>query len=500
MEYVLSAKDITKKFGGITALDKVSFHMKTGETHCLVGENGAGKSTLGKIISGIYKPTGGSIEIKNKTYTEIDPYLAMKLKIAIVTQELNLMPDLSIAENIYMLEKSSYRNGFLFDRKKIKKKTELLLNQYGIKEFPDVSTKVKNITPAQAQLVEIMKAAATNSDIMIFDEPTTSLAHGEVEKLFNLIRLLKSRGVSIVLVTHRFSEIFEIGELVTVLCDARIVSERIPITELDSNKLIKLMTGRTIRDFYGKKEEYALGNTLISTKNISDGVKIQNISFSARRGEIVGFAGLMGSGRTEIMETIFGIRKLTSGELILNYQKLDSSNIKNRIKQGIVMVPEDRKQKGLAVNLSIKSNINHVNTNLKKGFWIHEGLFPDQDEKICRKLAIKVGDINDSVSKLSGGNQQKVLLAKWLAQDTLVYIFDEPTRGIDVGTKVEIYKLIRELAKNNHAILIVSSELQELIALCHRIYVVSNGRITAELSGDDATEQTILKKAITHEQ
>lgn len=495
-DYILCAEKIKKSFGGIKALDNVDFQVKKGEIHCLVGENGAGKSTLGKIISGIQTPDAGTITINGNPYGYLTPIIAKELKIAMVTQELNLMPHLSVAENIYMFEESSYKRNIFLDRGYINGKAEKLFEQFNLSDLPPVSTKVSRLTVAQAQIVEIMKATSQKNNILIFDEPTTALSIKEVEELFKLIRRLKKDGVAIILVTHRFKEIFEIGDLVTVLCDGKVVRGRVPIEELDSYKLVKLMVGRDIKDFFGEKEHLKIGPPVMEVNNLSDGQKIHDINFSVHQSEILGVAGLVGAGRTEIMETIFGIRRTENGTIKLKGEKINNRSIRRMIQKGICLVPEDRKQKGLAIKLPIASNLNQVSMNLKKGFIVNEGQFRSNNREMVKKLNIKLNDLSQTVNNLSGGNQQKVLLAKWLAQKSSVFIFDEPTRGIDVATKTEIYELIKELAKAGKAIIMVSSEMQELIAICDRILVVNEGKIVTEFSGEEATEEKILEQAI----
>ncbi len=495
MDYILEAAGISKSFGGIKALDTVAFRMKQGEIHCLVGENGAGKSTLGKIFAGIHAPDEGTITVAGTGFTHMTPIRAKELKIAMVTQELNLMPDLSIAENIFMFEKESY-NGTFLDRKRINQKAEKLFGQFNLSNLPSVTTKVGNLTVAHQQIVEIMKAMSQKNNILIFDEPTTALSINEVEQLFKLMRRLKGDGVSIVLVTHRFKEIFDVGDLVTVLCDGRIVRERIPVKELDEFKLVKLMVGRDIKDFFGVKETIPIGEPVLEVKGLSDGKMLKNIDFTVHRSEILGFAGLVGAGRTEIMETIFGVRKMTAGEILLNGKPIRNRSIKKTVQNGISLIPEDRKLKGLAVNLPVSSNINQVSMNLKRAILVHERQFADKNKEMIDRLNIKIKGMSQRVTNLSGGNQQKVLLGKWLSQDPSVFIFDEPTRGIDVGTKTEIYELIKGLAKAGKAIVMVSSEMQELIAICDRVIVVNEGRIVAEFEREEATEQRILEKAI----
>ncbi len=496
MEYILHATGISKSFGGVKALSNVDLKLKSGEVHCLVGENGAGKSTLGKIVAGILTPDEGTLTFMGTPYKFFTPAKAKELKIAMVTQELNLMPHLSIAENIYMFEKDSYIGNAFINRKLINQKAVELIKQFQIANMPPVTNLVGNLTIAQNQIVEILKAVSQQNNILIFDEPTTTLSITEVEQLFALIRRLKQENVSIVLVTHRFKEIFEIGDFVTVLCDGKIVDERIPTQEIDEHGLVSRMVGRDIKDFFGVKETLKIGRPVLEVKGLSDGKFLKDISFTVHQSEILGFAGLVGAGRTEIMETIFGCRKMTSGEILLNGARIQNWPVKDRIGAGLLFLPEDRKNKGLAINLAIESNLNQVIMNLKKGFVVYERQFREQNQTMLQRLNIKHNSPLQKVNSLSGGNQQKVLLAKWLSRDSSVFIIDEPTRGIDVATKIEVYDLIKSLAKEGKAIVMVSSELQELIAICDRILVVNEGRIVAEFSREEATEQKILKQAI----
>ncbi len=495
MEKVLTVKNISKSFGGINALTEVDLEFYCGEVHCIVGENGAGKSTLGKIISGIHTPDNGELIFQDVTFKELTSAKAKELRIAMVTQELNLMPHLTISENIFMFEKDSYKNGII-DRKSINEKTEKLFEQFNLSNLPSVTTKVENLTLAQQQIVEIIKAISQKNNLLIFDEPTTTLSITEVEQLFTLIRRLKNENVAIVLVTHRLKEIFEIGDIVTVLCDGKIVKSRIPVKGLDEHELVKYMVGRDIKDFFGVKEKLKIGKPVLEVKDLSDGIVYKDITFTVHENEILGFAGLIGAGRTEIMETIFGIRKQTAGSILLNGKPIDQDTTKQRVNKGISFVPEDRKSKGLAISLPINSNMSQVQMNLKDRLIVYEGQFLTKNLEMVKRLNLKYKGLNQRVNNLSGGNQQKVLLAKWLSQNPSIYIFDEPTRGIDVGTKTEVYELIKALAKEGKAIIMVSSELQELIAICDRIVVINEGRIANVFDREDATEPKILKDMI----
>jgi ABC-type sugar transport system ATPase subunit len=363
--------------------------------------------------------------------------------------------------------------------------------------FPDIAAKIRSLSVAQQQIVEIVKAISRQNKILIFDEPTTAISIMEVEHLFQTIRTLKAQGVSIILVTHRFDEIFAIGDYVTILCDGKIVQERIPIGELDKQKLVHLMVGRDIGEFYGTRQRIEPDDEVLRVENLSDkDGKFTNISFAVRKGEVLGLAGLVGAGRSEIVETLFGIRRKKTGEVWLKGRLIDNRRVQDVIKHGIVFVPDDRKLKGLFTKQSLSFNIAITQMELSGKFLNNEKQYEKASEDLLKKLKLKFASMNQQVTSLSGGNQQKVLLSKWLALKTEVIIFDEPTRGIDVGTKVEIYDLIRELARNGKAVIVVSSEMQEVISLTDRLLVINEGRIVAELKSEDATEHEILSYAI----
>jgi len=495
MDNVLEVKSINKSFGGINALTNVDLDFRCGEVHCVVGENGAGKSTLGKIIAGIHTPDSGEIIFQDVSYKELNPAKAKELRIAMVTQELNLMPHLTISENIFMFEKDSYKNGMI-DRKSINQKSEKLFEQFNLSNLPPVTTKVANLTLAQQQIVEIIKAISQKNNLLIFDEPTTTLSITEVEQLFTLIRSLKRENVAIILITHRLKEIFEIGDVVTVLCDGKIVKSRIPLKDLDEHELVKYMVGRDIKDFFGVKEELEIGQPVLEVKDLSDGIAFNDVTFTVHKSEILGFAGLVGAGRTEIMETIFGIRRQVAGSITLDGNRIEGDSIKSRVRKGVSFIPEDRKNKGLAISLPISSNMSQVDMNLKDRLIVYEGQFGAKNLEMVQRLKLRYKGLDQKVTSLSGGNQQKVLLSKWLSQNPSIFIFDEPTRGIDVGTKTEVYDLIKSLAKEGKAIIMVSSELQELIAICDRIIVINEGRVVASFNREEATEPKILKEMI----
>lgn len=495
MGYFLEVKNISKHFGGIQALHDVSVNINKGEVLCLVGENGAGKSTLAKVFVGINAVDEGTLFINGEEVKKMTPVLAREKRLCMVAQELNLMKHLSIAENIFMMEKDSYKYG-IYQNKEAIVKTKKLFDNFNLTTFPHPTTKLSELTIGQQQIVEIMKAVAQENDLIVFDEPTTALSLNEVDSLFKVIRRLKSEGLAIVLVTHKFNEVFELSDYVTVLCDGRLVKERIPIGELDQFKLVKLMVGRDIKDFFGQKIPREIGETVLKVEGLSDENRFNDVSFELKKQEILGFGGLVGAGRTEIMEAIFGVRKFKKGKIYLNGKDITHISTKSKIKNGLALVTEDRKQKGLCLGLSIFSNMTLININLFKSPFVYEKIFEKDVNNAVKQLSIKLDTLNELASSLSGGNQQKIVLSKWLMLDMDIIIFDEPTKGIDVGTKVEIYNLIRQLAMRGKSIIVISSELQELMALADRIIVINKGRIVTEVDPDKETEQSILFHAI----
>ena len=497
MEYYLEVKNIYKNFGGVRALENVSVEFTQGEVHCLVGENGAGKSTLGKIIAGIQQADSGGIYIGKKEITKLTSRTAKHLKISMVMQELNLMPNLTIAENIYMFEDEAYKGNTFYDRALINKKAERLVENLELYNFPAVTTKVAQLTIAEMQIVEIMNAVSHENKIIIFDEPTASLSSHEVDQLFKLIRKMKANNTVVILVTHKFDEIFEIGDIVTVLCDGHIVKKRIPIQELDEYGLVKLMVGRDIKDFFSKKQQLKLGEPVLQVKNMSDREdRVRDVSFTLHKHEVIGIGGLVGSGRTEIVETLFGIRRMKNGEIFIHNKKINKISTRRMIGEGLALIPEDRKIKGLCVNLSISLNMCLAGMAARKRFLVNENQYSTTNQDMIEKLRIKTSNVLNKVASLSGGNQQKILLSKWFSINPDIIIFDEPTRGIDIGTKTEIYKLIGLLAEEGKSIIVISSEMRELIEVCDRILVVNNGRLAGELTREEATEEKILEYAI----
>lgn len=491
MDYVLKMTDIEKSFPGVKALNKARLELKKGEVHVLLGENGAGKSTLMKILSGVYQKDDGIIEYKGKHVEFNNPKQSEKEGIAVIYQELNLIPYLSVAENVFMGREHT-KNGFL-QWKKLMAETQKALDSLEVKIDP--KWKIKDLGIAQQQMVEIAKALSIEADIIVMDEPTSALTEKEIDELFKAIERLKAKGVAIIYISHRLEEVSRIGDRATVMRDGQYVGT-VNIVDTSLDKLIEMMVGRTLTEKF-PKEIIQPGGVLLEVKNLNAGKMVKDISFTIKKGEIIGFAGLMGAGRTETMRVLFGADRLESGEILIESKKVNIKSPKDAIGLGIGLLTEDRKNQGLVLNAFVKDNISL--TNLKKIIGRSKLLKIGKEKEICSKfvqdLRIKTPSLIQRVKFLSGGNQQKVVLAKWLNVDCKILIFDEPTRGIDVGAKVEIYKLMNELAKNGVGIIMISSELPEVLGMSDRIYVMHEGKITGELQRNEATQHEILRYA-----
>ncbi|MGG5359274.1 MULTISPECIES: sugar ABC transporter ATP-binding protein [unclassified Enterococcus] len=490
METLFSMKNINKRFGKVQVLKDVQLTVAKGEIHALMGENGAGKSTLMNILSGALKKDSGTIEFEGKEVKEATPEIAEQLGIGFVHQELNLAESISVAENVFM-NRLPYKNKTLgiIDFKELYQQTQNILNILGAKFKPtDI---VEYLSTANKQLVEIAKAISLNAKVIIFDEPTTSLSEQDVEVLFIVIRALKEKGISSVYISHRMKEIYELCDRITIMRDGKYISTN-PVKELTSEEIIQMLVGRSLDNLY-PKEEVNIGDVRLKVEGLSDKkAYLEDIGFYARKGEVVGFAGLVGSGRTETMRMIFGADRSASGKVMIDGQEVKINSPVDAIKNGICLLTEDRKHQGLALTLSIKDNINISSLNKTL---INNKKMSETSQRFVKALRIKTNDDNNPVSSLSGGNQQKVVLAKWLNTENQIYIFDEPTKGIDVGAKSEIYAIINQLAKDGKTVLIVSSEIPELLGICDRIYVLSEGRITGELNAGEATQEKIMAYA-----
>ncbi|EPH95819.1 putative ribose transport ATP-binding protein rbsa [Enterococcus faecalis 13-SD-W-01] len=490
METLFSMKNINKRFGKVQVLKDVQLTVAKGEIHALMGENGAGKSTLMNILSGALKKDSGTIEFEGKEVKEATPEIAEQLGIGFVHQELNLAESISVAKNVFM-NRLPYKNKTLgiIDFKELYQQTQNILNILGAKFKPtDI---VEYLSTANKQLVEIAKAISLNAKVIIFDEPTTSLSEQDVEVLFIVIRALKEKGISSVYISHRMKEIYELCDRITIMRDGKYISTN-PVKELTSEEIIQMLVGRSLDNLY-PKEEVSIGDVRLKVEGLSDKkAYLEDIGFYARKGEVVGFAGLVGSGRTETMRMIFGADRSASGKVMIDGQEVKINSPVDAIKNGICLLTEDRKHQGLALTLSIKDNINISSLNKTL---INNKKMSETSQRFVKALRIKTNNDNNPVSSLSGGNQQKVVLAKWLNTENQIYIFDEPTKGIDVGAKSEIYAIINQLAKDGKTVLIVSSEIPELLGICDRIYVLSEGRITGELNAGEATQEKIMAYA-----
>ncbi|MBF9018194.1 MULTISPECIES: sugar ABC transporter ATP-binding protein [unclassified Oceanispirochaeta] len=489
---LVSMRDIHKRFPGVYALRAVNLEILPGTIHALMGENGAGKSTLIKIMSGAYPVYEGEYLIENKPAEVSHPMDAIKKGISVIYQELNLVQEISIAENIYFGRLPHTQSGRVL-WKKLKEDSTGILKKIGLDVDPMM--KVDRLPIAQQQLVEIAKAISQNARVIIMDEPTSALSPKEIKNLFSLIKKLRKEGVGILYVSHKLDEIFELADMVTVLRDGCLIG-RYPIEDLSNDKLISLMVGRELTDLF-PKTEHSVGKIMLDVKDLST-EKIHDINFNVKKGEIVGFSGLMGSGRSELARALIGADKKLNGTILINEMSFTSNSPSKARFMGLGLIPEDRKHDGIFTNMDVLKNISIVSLkSLLKGFTIHSQMESTKVGEIVEKLSVKTPSISQNISKLSGGNQQKAILARWLMNEDLrVLIIDEPTRGIDVGAKSEIYALIDQLAKDGLAIIMMSSELPEILGMCDRIYVMKDGRINGEFDIEDANEEKLLAKAI----
>lgn len=489
--YSLQMKGITKEFPGVLALNKVDFDLKEGEVHALIGENGAGKSTLIKILSGAHQMDQGEIFINNKKVAIQNPRHAQELGISVIYQEFNLVPYLSVYENVF-LGREHMRNKYFIDNKENKLKTEELLEELEIKI--ELERLVAELSVAQQQMVEVAKALSMNANIIVMDEPTSALGNREIEQLFKTIKKMKNRGISIIYISHRLEELWEIADRVTVLRDGHYVATS-ALKAMTKDELIRLMVGRDLTEQFPKRE-VARGEEILRVEGLSKRGVLDDISFNLRRGEVVGFAGLVGSGRTELMRCIFGADRFEQGKIYIEQNEVEIKSPQDAIGHGIGFITEDRKRQGLMLIRPVKENI--TITDLDQ-FIKHLFIDHRQEEKtaadLVEKLKIKTPGMEQEVRYLSGGNQQKIVIAKWLLKNAKILIFDEPTRGIDVGAKKEVYNLINLLVKNGVGVIMVSSELPEIIGMSDRVYVMSHGKITGELTAQEATQEEILKYA-----
>lgn len=496
---ILKVQGISKSFGNVSALKNVGFELYPGEVHALMGENGAGKSTVGKIIAGIYSADQGTIELNGKEVQINTPADAIANGIAIVMQELSSMPHLPVYENIFLGHKEIFKRGFLLDKAQAIRRTKELLNIFDMQNQISPYATLESLTVAERQIIEIIKAMAYDSKIIILDEPTASLTNKEASRLFDVIRELKTKGVAFIIVSHRFNEIFEISDKITVFRDGICVVHDMNIKEMDEQNLVRAMVGREIKDFFGFKSnlpESFESRVLLKVEHLADSWNfIKDLSFEARSGEILGIAGLVGAGRTTLARCIFGAEKRIAGSVMVDDVELKVNNPSDAIKKGLALVTENRKEEGLLVDFSIC-----LNTALAKTASNNSYILPKKNEErdcidMIEKLHIKVGHHMAPVSSLSGGNQQKVVLAKWLLTNPKVLILDEPTRGIDISAKAEIYTILHQLAAQGVCIVVVSSELPEILGICDRVLIMKDGEIKGELNAKEASEELIMSYA-----
>lgn len=493
-DIVLQVEGITKTFPGVRALDTVSFDIRPGEVHALVGENGAGKSTLMKVLAGLYKPDGGKIVYQGAPTQIAGPLSARQKGILLIHQELSLSPELSVAENIYLGAWPTNRFGVL-KKRELRRNASAALEALGCGFGPDV--RVGTLSVAMQQMVEIARAEAFRANVVIFDEPTASLTDTEKDQLFHTIRGLRSRGVGIVYISHKMDEIFDITDRITVLRDGQ-VQGTVDTADTSLNQITRMMIGRTL-DAYFVKANPVFGAEVLRVEGLGKQGLFDDVSFTVREGEVLGLYGLVGAGRSEVVETVFGVRRADAGKLFWKGRQIVLPTPRQSIDMGMALVPESRKEQGLVLMMGGREN-----TSLP-----HLGLFSDLSvmnrtrelatfEKYSSTLSIKTTGPDQAVSQLSGGNQQKFVLAKWLCADPKLIILDEPTRGIDVGSKSAIHELIAELAEQGLAVIVISSEMPEVLGVSHRVLTMSEGAIVAEFKGEAMTEEKLIEAVSRH--
>ncbi|WP_308065997.1 sugar ABC transporter ATP-binding protein [Escherichia marmotae] len=493
-ETFLQMKHITKRFPGVLALNDVQFTLRRGEVHALLGENGAGKSTLMKILSGVYQPDEGEIVFEDQSVSFSEPLSAQRVGITIIHQEFNLFPDLTVEENIFIGREFCKKNRWRLDEKQQRQATIEILQKLNLAISPD--TLVADLTVAQQQMVEIAKAISVNAKILIMDEPTAALTETEIESLFRVTRLLKEQGTGIVYISHRLEELALIADRATVMRDGQYINT-VDYECVKISDLIAMMVGRDLGNIYPRREALQQRIPVLEVNGLTRKGVLNDIDFTLYRGEILGFAGLMGAGRTELARAIFGADSIDSGTLILNGKEIVIKDISDAIQQGISYLTEDRKKEGLALNLSVERNI------MLGNYPEYSDRFGNVDSHRCQQtseqqvkaLRIKTPHLEQAAVNLSGGNQQKIIIARWVCKDTDILIFDEPTRGIDVGAKLEIYELMNRLVAKGKSIIMISSELPEVLGMCDRILVMRSGRITGELSANETTQEKIMQYA-----
>lgn len=487
---ILRMKNISKRFPGVYALKNVNFELKRGEVHALLGENGAGKSTLIKVLGGIYHAEEGEIEIEGKNVSITSVQDAEENGIAIIHQELVLVPYMSVAENIYLGREAG--SGIFVDRSEMTKSAQKILDDLGMDI--DARSLVKDLPIAKQQMVEITKAVSVNSKILVMDEPTSSISDKEVENLFKIMRDLTQKGVGIVYISHKMSELDEICDRVTVMSDGEYVGTK-NVKETAKDELIAMMVGRTLTNYY-VRDYGEPGEEILRVSGLSDGDKVKGVDFNVRKGEIVGFAGLVGAGRSETMQAIFGLAKEVTGEIYINGNKAEIHNPEEAIKYGLALVPESRKEQGLYLVQSVKYNTTiEVLKEFIGKFRVNDKRETEITQEYIDLMSTKTPSQAQKIGNLSGGNQQKVMIGRWLATKPKVLILDEPTRGIDVGAKSEIYAIMNNLVKTGVSIIMISSELPEIINMSDRVYVMAGGVVRGCINHEEISQENIMHLA-----
>jgi rhamnose transport system ATP-binding protein len=492
-EPIIELQDITKSFPGVQALVDVSFDVCPGEVHALVGENGAGKSTLIKIIAGVYQPNGGAIRFAGRPVQILNPRHAQEMGIAAIYQESSLYNDLSVAENVFMGRHPNTGPLHAVDWDAMARESQKVLARLGVQM--DVQTRVGGLSTANRQRVEMAKALSQNAKVLIMDEPTASLTQRDVETLFDTVRILREHGVGIIYISHRLEEVFQLADRVTVLRDGRLVDTR-PVSAVTQGQLVSMMVGRTLDTLF-PKEEVAIGEPVLRVNHLTRKGLVDDVSFEVRRGEIVGLAGLVGAGRSELAQVLFGIYPADGGTIEINGKAATIRSAREAIALGLAYVPEDRQRQGLILPMTVRDNITMaiLESLTRLGF-----VSRNSEERIARnyvdQLKIRTPGLTQLAMNLSGGNQQKIVVSKWLASSPKVLILDEPTRGIDVGAKAEIHRLMGELAQQGLGILMISSELPEILGMSDRILVVRKNAIAGEYLRGQATQEQIIATAM----
>jgi ribose transport system ATP-binding protein len=495
---IITIRNLSKSFSGVIALDDCQFDLLSGEVHALMGENGAGKSTLMKVLAGVYRKDSGDIRLDGRAVEIDSPRAAQAYGISIIHQELTLMNHLSAAQNIFIGREPRGRFGILLDENALNQQARRIFEEMHLRLDPRV--RVGTLSVAKQQMVEIAKALSFDSRVLIMDEPTAALNNAEVADLFRIIRQLKARGVGIVYISHKMDELQQIADRVTVMRDGRYIGT-VPMAGTRIDRIISMMVGRELVDATNHIPDTSRNDMALEVRHLQRGTVIRDVSFSVRKGEILGFAGLMGAGRTEVARAVFGADQIDSGEIRVHGKKVDIKSPKDAVAHRVGYLSEDRKHFGLATGLDVATNIvlSSMKRFLKLGGLVDAGGIRAAAQGFVKQLQIKTPSVEQQVRLLSGGNQQKIVIAKWLLRDCDILFFDEPTRGIDVGAKSEIYKLLNALAAQGKAIVMISSELPEVLRMSHRIVVMCEGRITGELPGRSATQEMIMQFATQRE-